>query len=306
MDMSVFTSRLAEVGAEVEAALEELLVFEPRPGEFARPERLLRAMRHGVLGGGKRLRPFLTIETARALGVTGVMPRRAGVAIECVHGYSLIHDDLPAMDDDDLRRGRPTVHRAYDEATAILAGDALLTLAFEILADPATHPDGGTRAALCLGLAQASGLGGMVGGQMLDLAAETATAPLSPDAIRLLQAMKTGALLRFSVEAAAIVAGASSDRRAALVRYGTALGAAFQVADDILDAESTDAVLGKRAGKDAERNKATFVSVHGLKAAKALRDTLVENALTALDEAAFGPDGDGLRAAARFVAQRRN
>jgi farnesyl diphosphate synthase len=306
MDMSVFTSRLAEVGAEVEAALEELLVFEPRPGEFARPERLLRAMRHGVLGGGKRLRPFLTIETARALGVTGAMPRRAGVAIECVHGYSLIHDDLPAMDDDDLRRGRPTVHRAYDEATAILAGDALLTLAFEIMADPATHPDGETRAALCLGLAQASGLGGMVGGQMLDLAAETAAAPLSPDAIRLLQAMKTGALLRFSVEAAAIVAGASSDRRAALVRYGTALGAAFQVADDILDAESTDVVLGKRAGKDAERNKATFVSVHGLKAAKALRDALVENALTALDEAAFGLDGDGLRAAARFVAQRRN
>ena len=304
--MSAFANRLAEVGAEVEAALEELLVLEPRPGEFARPERLLRAMRHGVLGGGKRLRPFLTIETARALGVTGAMPRRAGVAIECVHGYSLIHDDLPAMDDDDLRRGRPTVHRAYDEATAILAGDALLTLAFEIMADPATHPDGETRAALCLGLARASGLGGMVGGQMLDLAAETATAPLSPDAIRLLQAMKTGALLRFSVEAAAIVAGASSDRRAALVRYGTALGAAFQVADDILDAESTDAVLGKRAGKDAERNKATFVSVHGLTAAKALRDGLVENALTALDEAAFGPDGDGLRAAARFVALRRS
>jgi farnesyl diphosphate synthase len=306
MNMSAFASRLAEVGAEVEATLEELLVLEPRPGEFARPERLLRAMRHGVLGGGKRLRPFLTIETARALGMTGAMPRRAGAAIECVHGYSLIHDDLPAMDDDDLRRGRPTVHRAYDEATAILAGDALLTLAFEIMAEPSTHPDGETRAALCLGLARASGLGGMVGGQMLDIAAESATAPLSPDAIRLLQAMKTGALLRFSVEAAAIVAGVSSDRRAALVRYGTALGAAFQVADDILDAESTDAELGKRAGKDAERNKATFVSVHGLKAAKALRDELVEKALTALDEAAFGPDGDGLRAAARFVALRRS
>jgi farnesyl diphosphate synthase len=306
MDMSAFAVRLAEVGAEVEAALEELLVLEPRPGEFARPERLLRAMRHGVLGGGKRLRPFLTIETARALGVTGAMPRRAGAAIECVHGYSLIHDDLPSMDDDDLRRGRPTVHRAYDEATAILAGDALLTLAFEIMADPQTHPDGETRAALCLGLARASGLGGMVGGQMLDIAAESATAPLSPDAIRLLQAMKTGALLRFSVEAAAILAGASSDRCAAVVRYGTALGAAFQVADDILDAESTDAVLGKRAGKDAERNKATFVSVHGLTAAKALRDELVGQALGALDEAGFGPDGDGLRAAARFVAQRRN
>ena len=301
-----FAKALSEVGARVEAALDDILGPATKPGEIARPARLVEAMRWGALGGGKRLRPFLTIETARALGVTGAMPRRAGAAIECVHGYSLIHDDLPAMDDDDLRRGRPTVHRAYDEATAILAGDALLTLAFEIMADPQTHPDGETRAALCLGLARASGLGGMVGGQMLDIAAESATAPLSPDAIRLLQAMKTGALLRFSVEAAAIVAGASSDRRAALVRYGTALGAAFQVADDILDAESTDAELGKRAGKDAERNKATFVSVHGLTAAKALRDELVERALTALDEAGFGPDGDGLRAAARFVAQRRN
>jgi farnesyl diphosphate synthase len=264
------------------------------------------AMRHGVLGGGKRLRPFLTIETARALGPADGSPLRAGAAIECVHGYSLIHDDLPAMDDDDLRRGRPTVHKAYDEATAILAGDALLTLAFEIMADPATHPDGETRAALCLGLARGAGLGGMVGGQMLDIAAESATAPLSPEAIRLLQAMKTGALLRFSVEAAAILAGASPDRRAALVRYGEALGSAFQVADDILDAESTDAALGKRAGKDAARNKGTFVSVHGLEPAKALRDDLVEKAIAALDEARFGVEGDGLRAAARFVAQRRN
>ena len=174
------------------------------------------------------------------------------------------------------------------------------------MADPATHPDGETRAALCLGLARAAGLGGMVGGQMLDLAAESATTPLSTDAIRLLQAMKTGALLRFSVEAAAILADASPDRRAALVRYGEALGAAFQVADDILDAESTDAELGKRAGKDAARNKATFVSAHGLARAKAMRDALVDKALAALDEAGFGVEGDGLRAAARFVAQRRN
>jgi farnesyl diphosphate synthase len=306
MDMSAFAIRLAEVGAEVEAALDDLLAFEPRPQELARPERLLSAMRHGVLGGGKRLRPFLTIETSRALGVIGAAPRRVGAAIECVHGYSLIHDDLPAMDDDDLRRGRPTVHRAFDEATAILAGDALLTLAFEIMADPATHRDGETRAALCLGLARAAGLGGMVGGQMLDLAAESAATPLSIGEIRLLQAMKTGALLRFSVEAAAILADASLDRRAALVRYGEALGAAFQVADDILDAESTDAALGKRAGKDAARNKATFVSTHGLSPAKAMRDALVDKALAALDEAGFGAEGDGLRAAARFVAQRRN
>jgi farnesyl diphosphate synthase len=301
-----FATRLAEVGADVEAELEALLTLAPRPGERARPERLMNAMRHGALGGGKRLRPFLTIETARALGLSGKSPLRAGSAIECVHGYSLIHDDLPAMDDDDLRRGRPTVHKAYDEATAILAGDALLTLAFEILADPATHPEGATRAELCLGLARGAGLGGMVGGQMLDIAAESATAPLGADAIRLLQAMKTGALLRFSVEAGAILADAPPDRRAALLSYGDALGAAFQVADDVLDAESTDEQLGKRAGKDAARNKATFVSVHGLAPAKALRDALVEQALAALDEAGFGAEGDILREAAKFVAQRKH
>ena len=198
------------------------------------------------------------------------------------------------------------MHRAFDEATAILAGDALLTIAFEAMADPATHPKGDVRAALCLGLARASGLGGMAGGQMLDIAAESATAPLSVKDIHLLQGMKTGALLRFSVEAGAILAGASADRRAALVGYGEALGAAFQVADDILDAESTDEELGKRAGKDAERNKATFVSVHGLKRAKALLEGLVEQALGALDKAGLGADGETLRAAARFVAERRN
>ena len=306
MNSDAFASRLTDVAAEVETALEALLTSDARPGELARPERLLNAMRYGVLGGGKRLRPFLTIETARALGSTGASPIRAGAAIECVHGYSLIHDDLPAMDNDDLRRGRPTVHRAFDEATAILAGDALLTIAFEAMADPATHPKGEVRAALCLGLARASGLGGMAGGQMLDIAAESATAPLSVKDIHLLQGMKTGALLRFSVEAGAILAGASADRRAALVSYGEALGAAFQVADDILDAESTDEELGKRAGKDAERNKATFVSVHGLKRAKALLEGLVEQALAALDKAGLRGDGETLRAAARFVAERRN
>jgi farnesyl diphosphate synthase len=303
---SAFASRLTDVAAEVEAALEALLTSDLRPGELARPERLLSAMRYGVLGGGKRLRPFLTIETTRALGVTGASPIRAGAAIECVHGYSLIHDDLPAMDNDDLRRGRPTVHRAFDEATAILAGDALLTIAFEAMADPATHPNGEIRAALCLGLARASGLGGMAGGQMLDIAAESATAPLSVKDIHLLQGMKTGALLRFSVEAGAILAGASADRRAALVSYGEALGAAFQVADDILDAEGAEGEMGKRAGKDAERNKATFVSVHGMKRAKALLDGLVEQALAALDRAGLGSQGDTLRAAARFVAERRS
>ena len=306
MNSDAFASRLTDVAAEVETALEALLTSDARPGELARPERLLNAMRYGVLGGGKRLRPFLTIETARALGSTGASPVRAGAAIECVHGYSLIHDDLPAMDNDDLRRGRPTVHRAFDEATAILAGDALLTIAFEAMADPATHPKGEVRAALCLGLARASGLGGMAGGQMLDIAAESATAPLSVKDIHLLQGMKTGALLRFSVEAGAILAGASAERRAALVSYGEALGAAFQVADDILDAEGTDEALGKRVGKDADRNKATFVSVHGLKRAKALLEGLTEQALAALEKAKLGADGETLRAAARFVAERRN
>jgi len=301
-----FPKRLAKVGASIEDALEALLGAEPRPGELARPQRLLDAMRYGVLGGGKRLRPFLTIETARALGVTGDAPLRAGAAIECIHGYSLVHDDLPAMDDDDLRRGRPTAHRAFDEATAILAGDALQTIAFEIIADPATHPDGAVRAELCLGLARASGLAGMAGGQMLDIVAESATEPLSERAILLLQAMKTGALLRFSVEAGAIVARATPARRVALARYGEALGAAFQVADDILDAVSTDAELGKRAGKDADRNKGTLVSIHGLKAAEALRDKLVAKALAALDEADLGAEGDILREAARFTAERRN
>src|ERR1700744_2574523 len=204
MSAGDFAARLAESAEAVEAELQAILGERPAPGEIARPARLLAAMRYGALGGGKRLRPFLTIETARALGVTGDAPLRAGCAIECVHCYSLVHDDLPAMDDDDLRRGRPTTHKAFDEATAILVGDGLLTVAFDILADPATHANAEIRVALCLGLARASGLGGMVGGQMLDIEAETAATPLDDAAIRQLQAMKTGALLRFSVEAGGI------------------------------------------------------------------------------------------------------
>ena len=306
MSEGTFRERLTEAAERVETALDDILSLTPRPGERTRPERLMEAMRWGALGGGKRLRPFLTIETARALGVEGDAPLKAGAAIECLHGYSLIHDDLPAMDDDDLRRGRPTVHRQFDEATAILAGDALLTLAFEILADPANMAAAEKRADLCWGLARAAGLAGMVGGQMLDIAAETAREPLGPDDISLLQRLKTGALIKFSVEAGAILAGAAAPRRAALLRYGEAIGAAFQVADDILDAESTSEALGKRAGKDADRHKATFVAAHGLIEAKRLRDALVDRALASLDEAGLGPEGDVLRAAARFVAERKN
>src|ERR1700721_2207119 len=230
MDDSAFAARLAESQAGIERELENLLEAEPKPGEPARPKRLMEAMRYATLGGGKRLRPFLTVETAQALGRTDNGPKRAGAAIECIHAYSLIHDDLPAMDDDDLRRGRPTTHRAFDEATAILAGDGLQALAFEILGDPETDSNAEGRVALCLGLARASGLVGRVGGQMLDIDAEQSTAPLTVDEIRRLQAMKTGALLKFSVEAGTRLAGAGATARAALGVYGRAIGAAFQIA----------------------------------------------------------------------------
>ena len=305
-DTDVFAAQLKETGAAVEAMLERLLAAAPLAGEVVRPPRLLAAMRHGALAGGKRLRPFLTIETARALGLGGDGPLRAGAAIELIHCYSLVHDDLPAMDDDDLRRGRPTVHKAFDEATAILAGDGLLTLAFDVMGEAATHPDGAIRAALCVGLSRAAGLGGMAGGQMLDLEAETAAAPLDSDAILKLQAMKTGALLHFAVDAGAIIASAAPTVRIALSRYGHALGAAFQIADDILDTEGDEAQLGKRAGKDAGRNKATFVGALGLDGAKAARDRLVREAEAALQESGLGAKAETLRQAARFVAAREN
>jgi farnesyl diphosphate synthase len=306
MDESAFAARLAESQAGIERELENLLEAEPKPGEPARPKRLMEAMRYATLGGGKRLRPFLTVETAQALGRTDNGPKRAGAAIECIHAYSLIHDDLPSMDDDDLRRGRPTTHRAFDEATAILAGDGLQALAFEILADPATDTSADVRVALCLGLARAAGLAGMVGGQMLDIDAEKSTAPLSVEEIRLLQAMKTGALLKFSVEAGAILAGADAKARAALGAYGRAIGAAFQIADDILDVESDAATLGKRAGKDAEQNKGTLVGSLGLEGARRELDRLVDEAIASVDAAGVGAKGDLLRATARFVAMRKN
>jgi len=305
MNESTFAARLAETGAAIELELEIVLGAEPRPGESARPARLIAAMRYATLGGGKRLRPFLTVETARALGREDEGPRRAGAAIECVHAYSLIHDDLPAMDDDDLRRGRPTTHRAFGEATAILAGDALQALAFEILADPATDRNAEVRAALCAGLARAAGLAGMVGGQMLDLDAERSPAPLSVKEIERLQAMKTGALLRFSVEAGSMLAGAGAKASAALLAYGRATGAAFQIADDILDAESDDATLGKRARKDAGRNKATLVGALGVEGARRELARLVDEATAAVDAAGLGSAGDVLRATARFVATRK-
>lgn len=302
---SDFATRLAGVAQDVEHLLEELLGDAARAGEIARPPRLMAAMRHAVLGGGKRLRPFLTVATAEMLGRAGEGGLRAGAAVELLHCYSLVHDDLPAMDDDDLRRGKPTVHRAYDEATAILVGDGLQTLAFEILADPGTDADGSIRAELVLGLARAAGIGGMVGGQMLDLAAEGrwGGGALDEAGVRRLQAMKTGALLAFSVEAGGIVGRADAGQRRALAAFGKALGAAFQVADDILDRESSAEALGKRAGKDQDAGKGTLVDMLGLEGAKAECRRLAREADAALD--GFGHRARLLREAARFTIERR-
>jgi farnesyl diphosphate synthase len=304
-----FERALAQTAEAVEAMLGSLLALDPLPGEIARPARLVDAMRYGVLGGGKRLRPFLLVESARILGAGGEGVLRAACALEMVHCYSLVHDDLPAMDDDDLRRGRPTLHKATDEATAILAGDSLLTYAFDVMADEATHPDAQCRAALVLGLARAAGLGGMAGGQMLDLEAEGRYADgprhaLPDPEIRRLQAMKTGALIAYATEAGAIVAGARPEDRATLCAYGKALGATFQIADDILDVESTSEALGKATGKDAGRGKATLVDALGLEEARAERDRLAHAATMAL--AGFGPEADLLRRAAAFAAERRS
>ncbi|WP_075216302.1 polyprenyl synthetase family protein [Mongoliimonas terrestris] len=304
-----FEQRLAAVAAAVEERLQAVLADEARAGEMLRPPRLTAAMRHAVLAGGKRLRPFLVVETARLFGTgADVDPLGAAAALECVHCYSLVHDDLPSMDDDDLRRGQPTVHKVYDEATAILAGDALLTLAFDLMADDAVHPDPAVRLALVRALARAAGLGGMVGGQMLDLAAEGrfdggAPLALGADAVRRLQAMKTGALIRFACEAGARLAGVADDERARLVRYGEILGLAFQLADDLLDATGDAATVGKATAKDAAAGKGTLVSLIGVEAARGALKDLVDEAVGLLDP--YGPAGETLKATAAFVAARR-
>lgn len=303
-----FAARLSETASSVETALANLLDDRQRDHEIARPARLLAAMRHGALGGGKRLRPFLLIETARLFGVAPAEAMPAASAIELIHCYSLVHDDLPSMDNDDLRRGQPTVHKAFDEATAILAGDGLLTLAFEVLAGSAA--EAAIRADLVLCLARASGLAGMVGGQMLDLDAEgryaekAVRSPPSPGEVRRLQAMKTGALLAAAVDMGAILGGASLSQRVSLSTFGQALGACFQVADDVLDVEASPDVMGKATAKDADANKATLVAALGLEAARAERDRLATDAISALRR--FGPEADTLRAAARFAAERAN
>jgi farnesyl diphosphate synthase len=306
---ALFLPRLNAVAAEIEALLDRLLTSAPVEGEVMRPGRLLEAMRYASLGGGKRFRPFLVVETAALFGVAREGALMVGAALECVHSYSLIHDDLPAMDNDALRRGRPTVHKAFDEATAILAGDGLLSIAFDILSRPDTHPNPAIRIELVLALARAAGLGGMAGGQMLDLSAEGRFADRRQRAfeeseIITLQTMKTGALLGFACLAGATLGEATADKRDALRRYGSALGQAFQIADDLLDVEGDAATLGKAAGKDAAVGKATLVSVLGPANARARLETLVAKAEVALTP--FGEDAALLRAAARFVAERQS
>lgn len=305
-DITGFPKQLASVAAETEAVLKQLLDDPPLEGEISRPGRLAAAMRHAALDGGKRLRPFLLVETASIFDAPRDGALMAGAALELVHCYSLVHDDLPAMDDDDLRRGRPTVHRAFDEATAILVGDALLTLAFDVMARSQVHADPAVRIALVFELARASGLGGMAGGQMLDLAAEGRFEPkrtLNENEIATLQAMKTGALIRFACRAGAILGQADASALAGIDRYGNAVGQAFQIADDLLDVEGDAKTLGKAAGKDAAAGKATLVAALGVDGARARLRELVAAADDAV--APFGAKADTLRAAARFVAERR-
>jgi farnesyl diphosphate synthase len=302
-----FQDRLNQVAKDAEILLDQLFGKALANDELARPPRLLDAIRYASLGAGKRFRPFLVVESASLFDVPREQALMAGVALECVHCYSLVHDDLPAMDNDDLRRGQPTAHKAFDEATAILAGDGLLTFAFDILARPETHPSAAVRVDLVLALARAAGLGGMVGGQMLDLAAEGrfdrgVPQQLVEPEVATLQAMKTGALLKFACRAGAILGQASAPQREALDRYGTAVGKAFQIADDLLDVEGDPALVGKQTGKDAEAGKATIVGLLGPEGARARLRTLVAEAETAL--APFGASAAVLIAGARFVAER--
>lgn len=295
--------QLAAAAQLTERRLEALLDAAASEGT---PPRLAQAMRHAVLGGGKRFRPFLVIESAALFGLAPQQAADAAAAIECIHCYSLVHDDLPAMDNDLLRRGQPTVWAAYDEWTGILAGDALQTLAFEILGAEACHPDGALRAALVTCLAKASGPAGMVGGQALDLEAERLEAheKASIAHIRNLQAMKTGALIRAACEMGAILGRASAADRAALAAYGDALGFAFQISDDLLDAEGGAETVGKATGKDAAAGKATLISLLGIAQARAALDKTVAEAISHL--APFGAKAEPLADAARFMGRRKS
>ena len=288
---------LAETAAAVDAVLDREL---PEPDGPA--ARLYEAMRYGVLGGGKRLRAFLVRTGARLVGAEDGGALRVAAAVEMVHAYSLLHDDLPAMDDDDMRRGKPSCHIAFDEATAILAGDALQTLAFEVLAAAETHPAAAVRAELVRALAEAAGGRGMVGGQTIDLAAQHEAVDF--DLIAVLERMKTGALIAFSCEAGTILGECPASVRGALRSYGYDVGLAFQIVDDLLDVTGEEAKLGKKVGKDAAAGKATFVAAMGVEGAKREARSLVDRAVAGLD--GFGPDAETLRAFGSFVLRRRS
>ncbi len=295
--MSKITAALAENAREVDATLDRLL-----PLHNDAETRLLEAIRYATLSGGKRIRPFLVVSGANLFGVSRPFALRAAAAIEMVHCYSLVHDDLPAMDNDDLRRGMATCHVKFDEATAILAGDGLLTRAFEVLAEPATHSDPRVRADLVVELSRAAGVDGMVGGQMLDLLAEHRT--LGMDEVTRLQRMKTGALIAFACEAGAILGKASDSARHALRAYAHDLGLAFQIVDDLLDVEGDAEVVGKSTGKDEKAGKATFVSLLGVERARSQSDMLACQAVEHL--AIFDDGADPLRELASFIVERRN
>jgi farnesyl diphosphate synthase len=292
-------SAMAAAAAEIDRALDALI--PPTEGDEAR---LFEAMRYASMGGGKRLRGFLVLEGAAQFGVSREAALRVAAAIEMLHAYSLVHDDLPCMDDDDLRRGKPTVHRAFDEATAVLAGDALQTQAFLVLSEPDTHPDPAVRAELCRALARAAGARGMCGGQMLDMLAEEAGRPLEEAEIGRLQLLKTGKLIEFSAEAGAILGKAPIQLRHALSAYGRDLGAAFQIADDVLDATASAEETGKRTGKDADAGKATLVGLLGLERARLQAERLAAQAQDHLD--AFGEAAAHLRALADYTIARRS
>ncbi len=300
--MTDFDEALAETAADIEHALDALLTREALSGPGPAPERLIAAMRHGTLNGGKRLRPLMLRQTAAVFGVAPEATVQAGLAVELIHCYSLIHDDLPAMDDDDLRRGKPTVHKLFNEATAILAGDTLLTQAFALLAAPAAHPDPETRIKLVAELAAGAGTGGMAGGQMRDLEAERAR--LTERDITVMQRMKTGALMRAAVRMGAIIGEATDTELAALTTYAEESGHAFQLADDILDVTASAAQLGKAAGKDAGAQKSTLVGQIGVEAARRQLGDTVHCAISALTE--FGEQADPLRETARFFAERES